>query len=112
LPFYYWARTAEGDRVSRLALVPLKDALLDVRPIVLEVVPVPAEIARSQSPTGVIPLGELERARERMLELCAQLTSGAADSFAVTDDPSACGYCVYKTSCAGRPYPEEERFAR
>jgi RecB family exonuclease len=46
LPFYYWARTAQGDRVSRLALVPLKDALLDVRPIALEVVPVPAELAQ------------------------------------------------------------------
>ena len=112
LPFYYWARTEAGDRVSRLALVPLKDALLDVRPIVLEVVPVPAEAARSQSPTGVIPISELERARQRMLELCAELTSGSAQSFAATDDPAACLYCVYKTACAGRPYPEEERFAR
>lgn len=112
LPFYYWARTEAGDRVSRLALVPLKDALLDVRPIALEVVPVPAEVARSKSATGVIPLSELERARDRMLELCAELTSGSADVFAVTDDPSACQYCVYKTACASRPYPEEERFAR
>lgn len=112
LPFYYWARTAQGDRVSRLALVPLKDALLDVRPIVLEVVPVPAEVARSQSPTGVIPIGELERARDRMLELCAELTSGTAESFPVTGDPSACQYCVYKTACVDKPYPEEERFAR
>lgn len=112
LPFYYWARTEAGDRVSRLALVPLKDALLDVRPIVLEVVPVPVDVARSQSPTGVIPIAELERARTRMLELCAQLTSGTADVFAVTEDPSACQYCVYKTACSERPYPEEERFAR
>ena len=37
LPFYYWARTAAGDRVTRLVLIPLKDALLDVRPIVLDV---------------------------------------------------------------------------
>ncbi|HKU66914.1 MAG TPA: PD-(D/E)XK nuclease family protein [Candidatus Baltobacteraceae bacterium] len=112
LPFYYWARTAQGDRVSRLALVPLKDALLDVRPIALEVVPVPADVVRSQSPTGVIPIGELERARDRMLELCAELTSGKTASFPVSEDPSACQYCVYKTACAGRPYPEEERFAR
>ena len=112
LPFYYWARTEEGERVSRLALVPLKDALLDVRPIVLEVIPVPADVVRSQSPTGVIPIGELERARSRMLELCAELTSGTTESFKVTDDPSACTYCVYKTACANRPYPEEERFAR
>jgi RecB family exonuclease len=112
LPFYYWARTAEGDRVSRLALVPLKDALLDVRPIVLEVVPVSADATRSQSATGVIPLAELERARERMLQLCAELTSGTTAVFPVTDDPAACGYCVYKTACTARPYPEEERFAR
>ena len=112
LPFYYWARTEAGDRVSRLALVPLKDALLDVRPIVLEVVPVPAEIARSQSPTGVIPIGELERARRRMLELCGELTSGTTATFPVAEDPAACGYCVYKTACANRPYPEEERFGR
>ncbi len=112
LPFYYWARTEEGDRVSRLALVPLKDALLDVRPIALEVVPVAADVVRSQSPTGVIPIVELERARDRMLELCAELTSGTTARFAVTDDPSACTYCVYKTACANRPYPEEERFAR
>lgn len=112
LPFYYWARTEAGDRVSRLALVPLKDALLDVRPIALEVVPVPADIGRSASPTGVIPIGELERARTRMLELCAELTSGATSEFPVTDDPAACLYCVYKTACVNRPYPEEERFAR
>ncbi len=112
LPFYYWARTEAGDRVSRLALVPLKDALLDVRPVALEVVPVAAEVARSQSPTGVIPIGELERARQRMLEICAELTSGSTSSFPVTDDPAACGYCAYKTACAARPYPEEERFGR
>jgi hypothetical protein len=112
LPFYYWARTEAGDRVSRLALVPLKDALLDVRPIALEVVPVPSEIVRSSSPTGVIPIAELERARSRMLELCSQLTSGTTEYFAVADDPAACQYCVYNTACANRPYPEEERFAR
>lgn len=112
LPFYYWARTEAGDRVSRLALVPLKDALLDVRPIALEIVPVPSDVVRSSSPTGVIPIGELERARERMLQLCAELTSGTTSAFPVTDDPSACVYCVYKTACANRPYPEEERFAR
>ena len=112
LPFYYWARTEAGDRVSRLALVPLKDALLDVRPISLEVVPVSAEAVRSNSPTGVIPLAELERARDRMLQLCAELTSGTTHTFAVAGDPAACQYCVYKTACATRPYPEEERFAR
>ncbi len=112
LPFYYWARTEQGDRVARLALVPLKDALLDVRPISLEVVPVPRDIVKSQSPTGVIPIGELERARTRMVELCRELTSGTTASFAVTDDPSACTYCAYTLSCANKPYPVEERFGR
>ena len=112
LPFYYWARTELGDRVSRLALVPLKDALLDVRPISLEVVPVPREIVRSQSTTGVIPIAELERARERMIEICRELTSGTSTAFEVTSDPETCMYCAYTLSCANRPYPAPERFGR
>jgi RecB family exonuclease len=112
LPFYYWARTEAGDRVSRLALVPLKDALLDVRPISLEVVPVSAEVARSQSTAGVIPIGELERARTRMVEICRELTSGLLTAFPVTDDPAACTYCAYTAACPNRPYPVEERFGR
>jgi RecB family exonuclease len=112
LPFYYWARTAQGDRVWKLALLPLKDALLDVAPIVLEVVPVPSQIGRSASATGVIPLAELERARDRMIELCAELTSGETTAFGVTADPSACTYCAYKIACAHRPYPEDQRFGR
>lgn len=112
LPFYYWARTAAGDRVWKLALLPLKDALLDVDPVVLEVVPVPSEIGRSAGTTGVIPVVELERARARMIELCAELTSGNATAFPVTTDPSACTYCAYAIACAHKPYPAEERFAR
>ncbi len=112
LPFYYWARTAQGDRVWKLALLPLKDALLDVQPIVLEVVPVPAEIGRSHSATGVIPLAELERARARMIELCAELTAGETSAFNVTADPSACTYCAYSIACSHRPYPADQRFGR
>lgn len=112
LPFYYWARTAEGDRVWKLALLPLKDALLDVQPIELEVVPVPSELGRSSSATGVIPLGELERARARMIELCAELTAGTATAFPVTSDASACTYCAYAIACAYKPYPADLRFAR
>lgn len=112
LPFYYWARTAQGDRVSRLALIPLKDALLDVRPIALEVIPVPRDVVRSSSPTGVIPIEELEAARQRMVELCRELTSGQTSSFPVTADASACTYCVYAISCIDRPYPMEDHFAR
>jgi hypothetical protein len=112
LPFYYWARTALGDRVWKLALLPLKDALLDVQPIVLEVVPVPSAVGKSHSTTGVIPLAELERARERMIELCAELTAGDATTFGVTADPSACMYCAYQIACAHKPYPADQRFGR
>ncbi len=52
LPFYYWARTEAGDRVTRLALVPLKEAQIDVRPIELEVVPVPAAPSSDAASTG------------------------------------------------------------
>lgn len=112
LPFYYWARTQAGDRVWKLALVPLKDALLDVRPIVLEVVPVSSSAANSHAATGVIPVAELERARTRMVEICRDLTSGTISSFAGADDPSACSFCAYQLSCLVRPYPGEEHFGR
>lgn len=113
LPFYYWARTAEGDRVSRLALIPLKDALLDVRPVALEVVPMaPPDDRRRDSASGVIPINELERARTRMVEICSELTSGELRAFPVASDPSACTYCAYVTACADRPHAERERFGR
>jgi RecB family exonuclease len=113
LPFYYWARTAEGDRVTRLALLPLKDALLDVRPIVLEVVAGTAsEPKRSDAPAGTIAVSDLQRARSRMIELSAELTSGAIAEFAVTDDPSACVYCAYAIACAHKPPAAPDRFAR
>lgn len=113
LPFYYWARTAEGDRVARLALIPLKDALLDVAPVCLEVVPVRTpDGKRNESATGTISVGELELARARMIEICRDLTSGALTSFPVTKDPSACTYCAYANACADRPHEERERFGR
>lgn len=98
LAFYYWARTAIGDRVTRLVLIPLKSALLDVRPVALDVVP--AVVA------------ELERARSRMRELCDQLASGTIRRFDETDDPSPCRYCAYATACALKPPAEGERFGR
>jgi RecB family exonuclease len=113
LPFYYWARTAEGDRVTRLALLPLKDALLDVRPIVLEVVPgTVANARRSDAPDGTIGISDLERARTRMVELSAELASGTITHFAVAEDPAACSYCAYATACAHKPAAVPERFAR
>lgn len=117
LPFYYWARTAQGDRVTKLALIPLKDALLDVRPIVLEVVTVAAAAPyngrrRDEAPSGTIPVADLERARVRMIELCDEIASGKLARFAVATDPSACTFCAYALACAHKPPPEPERFAR
>lgn len=109
LPFYYWAQTAAGDRVTRLALIPLKDALADVRPVALEVVALEAPPARGAS---TISVTELERARVRMVEICTDLTSGAKERFAVAADPSACTYCAYIDACRERPAAEPQRFAR
>ncbi|HTU83168.1 MAG TPA: PD-(D/E)XK nuclease family protein [Candidatus Acidoferrales bacterium] len=116
LPFYYWARTAEGDRVTRLALIPLKDALLDVRPIVLEVTNLPVEQSngnrRRNEARGTIGVSELERARTRMIELAGELSSGTVERFEVARDPDACTFCAYATACAHKPAPEPERFGR
>jgi RecB family exonuclease len=113
LPFYYWAREAQGDRVSTLALLPLKDAAIDVRPIELEVVPIARdERRRDDSPYGAIAVADLERARVKMGEICRDLTGGAISRFPVTGDPSACTYCAYQLACNDRPAPEEEKFGR
>ena len=112
LPFYYWARTAAGDRVSKLALIPLKDALIEVRPVALEVVSGPSEGRRDDLPAGTIAVADLERARVRMIEICRELTSGALDRFRVTGDPAACTYCAYQLACVDRPRAEREKFGR
>jgi len=111
LPFYYWARTAAGDVVSRLALVPLKDALLDVAPVELEVVTT-SRPPRAAGAQGEIGAAELERARERMIALAAELSSGTIATFRATDDPDACRYCAYADACRERPAAIEERFGR
>ncbi|MBV9276732.1 MAG: PD-(D/E)XK nuclease family protein [Candidatus Eremiobacteraeota bacterium] len=112
LPFYYWARTAAGDRVTRLALVPLKDALDEVAPVTLEVVPLALDASRSQSTFGRISVEELERARSAMIELCREVSSGRIEHFDETIDPTACRYCDYEIACIGRPHPSENEFAR
>jgi RecB family exonuclease len=113
LPFYYWARTAAGDRVTRLALVPLKDALLDVAPIELTVVPQrPRTSTRSSGTTAQIGIPDLERARDRMIELAALLATPTLAHYAVTDDPDNCRYCSYRDACRARPAVAEERFGR
>lgn len=112
LPFYYWVRTAAGDRVTRLVLLPLKDALLDVRPVCLEVVPVPAATTRRSAPVGTVTISELERAKARMIEICRELTSAIPREFAVAKNPQACVFCAYALACARRPPPDGERFGR
>jgi RecB family exonuclease len=112
LPFYYWARAGAGDRVSQLALVPLKDALLDVRPIALEVVPGEGGAPRRNAASGEIGIADLERARKRMIEICDRLAAGEMERFAVTTDPVACTYCAYAIACARKPEPLPEKFAR
>jgi RecB family exonuclease len=97
LPFYYWARTAAGDHVSKLVLIPLKDALLDVRPVVLEV-------------GKTIKLDDLERSREKMIELSTHLASGEIRRFEPTKNAAACTYCAYQTACANKPPAEAQRF--
>jgi hypothetical protein len=112
LPFYYWARTAAGDRVTRLSLIPLKDSSRDVRPIELEVVPVAAPRGYGDAPTGTIGIGELERARKRMVEIAAALADGPLERFPVTNDAENCTYCAYRAACRERPARTEDRFGR
>jgi RecB family exonuclease len=97
LPLYYWARTEAGDRVRRLVLLPLKDALLDVKPVSVEV---------GES----ITIAELESAKKRMIEVCRILTSGEPRSFAVTEDPEVCTFCPFTLACGRRPPPDGRRF--
>lgn len=110
LPFYYFARTATGDRVTRLALVPLKEAARDVAPIELEVVPLAEPRSYSDATTGTIGLDELERARAKMTDLAAALADAPLERFAPTSDPSACAYCTYVNACRERPQQREDRF--
>lgn len=114
LPFYYWAREAAGDRVSTLALIPLKDSLLDVRPIELEVLPFARDDGRKRdaSAYGTIAVSDLERSRAKMVQICRELTDGSLSRFPVTSDPSACTYCAYATACNDRPPAAEEKFGR
>lgn len=111
LPFYYWARTEAGDTVSRLALIPLKDALLDVAPVELEVVTT-SRPPRANGTVGEIAAAELARARDHMIALANELAGGTLRAFPATDDPDACRYCAYANACRERPLALEERFGR
>lgn len=110
LPFYYWARTLAGDNVTKLVLIPLKDALLDVRPIVLEVARRGSPGGRDRGAQGTIGLDELERSRTRMIELSTLLASNEIPYFETAANPSACTYCAYATACPNKPPPEPARF--
>jgi RecB family exonuclease len=115
LPFYYWARTEAGDRVTRLVLLPLKEATADVLPIELEVVPVPPPSGGKRAERGIvgtISIDELRTARAKMTELCAVISSGTLAHFPAAEDPRACRYCAYRASCRERPASNEDRFGR
>jgi RecB family exonuclease len=113
LPFYYWARTAAGDRVTRLSLVPLKDALLDVEPIELTVVVRrPPQNGRRNATTASIAVADLEKARDKMVAIAATLATPTIARYRVAGDPNACRYCAYRDACRERPAVTEERFGR
>ncbi len=113
LPYYYWARTSVGDTVRSLALVPLREAHLDVQPIELEVVPsAPPVRARGDARRGVIGAIELERARTAMVEIARRLAAGTTPYFEPTNDASSCRHCVYAPSCREKPAPSVQPFAR
>jgi len=97
LPFYYWARTAAGDNVTRLVLIPLKDALREVQPLVVNV-------------GKNVSVDDLARSRTRMIELSGRLASGEIPRFEPANDPAVCTYCAYAASCAFKPPAEPQRF--
>jgi hypothetical protein len=112
LPFYYWARTAAGDRVTRLSLVPLREATRDVQPVELEIVPVALPRSYSDEPVGTIGIDELERARVKMIEIARLLADGPVERFPVTGDAEVCTFCAYAGACRSRPLQSEDRFGR
>jgi RecB family exonuclease len=112
LPFYYWARTAVGDRVGTLALIPLKDPSRDVEPIEIEVVQTAAPRSYGKATKGTIGIDELERARVKMIEIAAALADGPLEAFPVASDPEACTYCNYANACREKPLRREDRFGR
>jgi hypothetical protein len=57
-------------------------------------------------------VSDLERARERMIEIAGTLATPTIAHYAVTTDPDACRYCAYKDACRDRPAVAEERFGR
>jgi RecB family exonuclease len=113
LPFYYWSQAAKGERVSKLALVPLRDGYGSIVPVELEVVPISAPRSpRDRAQRGVIGIDELERARSKMIEIAGTLSEERITRFNVTSDAEACTYCVYRPACRERPAAEAPKFSR
>ncbi len=111
LPFYYWSRTAAGDRVTRLTLIPLKDPLLEVAPIELEIVPGYAAPS-GKAKRGGLGIAELTAARQRMVSLAQTMAVNTLSNFATTSDPEACTYCAYQFACRTRPLTTTDPFGR
>jgi CRISPR/Cas system-associated exonuclease Cas4 (RecB family) len=112
LPLYYWAQTAAGDNVTKIALVPLKDQNATIRPIALEVVPRGPSLRYSDEATGRIGVDELLDARKRMAKLAYEIQKSAITAFPVAEKPDSCVFCSYKAACRDKPPQEEERFGR
>ena len=101
LPFYYWARTAAGDRVTKLVLIPLKDALLDVRPIVVRA------SAETIAPSTI----SSARARNDRAERASSHRATSRTS-TTTQDAVAVHFLRYATACANKPPPEAAAFRK
>ncbi|MDE2572324.1 MAG: PD-(D/E)XK nuclease family protein, partial [bacterium] len=113
LPFYYWARRAQGDRVASLALIQLKDPRLPIEPLEVRVA---AEPPRSQRPDfraklGIVSERELEESRRAMIDLCEHISVSGLAHYEAGQDPP-CDYCVYAAACRERPAPAAAEFAR
>ncbi len=72
----------------------------------------PAQNGRGNATTAAIAVADLERARDWMVAIAAQLATPAIARYGVSDDPDACRYCAYWDACRDRPAVAEERFGR
>jgi hypothetical protein len=72
----------------------------------------PRTPARRDATAAQIGIPDLERARDRMIELAALLATPTIARYRVTDDADNCRYCAYKDACRERPAVAEERFGR
>ncbi|TAM56490.1 PD-(D/E)XK nuclease family protein [bacterium] len=111
LPFYYWARRMQGDRVASLALIQLKDPGQPVEPLEVRIAPEPPPRPDYRSKSGIVTEQELERSRHAMVEICERITRSGIARYEVGEDPP-CRYCVYARACRERPAPAPLEFAR